>query len=100
MLVLVFPFEAELEAFLGGLLPGRPAALEAMPLRKETHGGYPVFAWDRRPDWRFVVSGQGKVEAALACQSVQPILKPSAWLLLGSACALHSDVKAGHLVLS
>jgi nucleoside phosphorylase len=100
MLALVFPYQAELEAFLGGFIPGDPAPLDNPAVRKETLGGYPTYAWEGRPDWRFVVSGQGKVEAALACQSVLPALRPSAWVLLGSACALHSLVKAGHLVLS
>lgn len=100
MIALVFPYESELAAFLRGLLPGGPASLTDMPLRKEIVGGYRTYAWEARPAWRFVVSGQGKVEAALACQSVLPALRPSAWLLLGSACALHEKVKAGHLVLT
>jgi nucleoside phosphorylase len=100
VIALVFPFQAELEAFLSGLLPGKPTSLKAMPLREEAIGGYRTYAWEPRPEWRFVVSGQGKVEAALACQTVLPQLRPSAFLLLGSACALHAKVKNGHLVLS
>lgn len=99
MIALVFPFQTELEAFLGGLVGGaRP--LKQMPLREERIGTVRTFILEFRPDWRFVVSGQGKVEAALACQIVAQALAPSAYLLIGSGCGLDESVKAGETILA
>lgn len=69
-------------------------------IKEERLGGTRTFTWEERPDWRFAISGQGKVEAALACQMLAHALAPSAYLLVGSACGLDQGMKVGDLVLA
>lgn len=90
MILLVFPFQAELDAFLSGV-PGRT---------EEKLRGQRVFSVPSEPDWRLAVCGQGKVEAALACQSLTDALDPRAILLLGSATALDPSLRVGDIVLA
>gem|GEM_PF-2607827 len=90
MILLVFPFQAELDAFLGGA-PGR-AESEVRGMR--------VFSLPEEPAWRMAVCGQGKVEAALACQILSDSLEPDAVLLLGSATALDPALRVGDIVLA
>jgi adenosylhomocysteine nucleosidase len=91
LILLVFPFLAELDAFLAGAGG-----------RSETKvDGIRVFNVEAiRPDWRLAVCGQGKVEAALACQILYDALKPDIVLLLGSATALDPSLKAGDMVVA
>lgn len=112
MIALVFPFQTELEAFLAGLMlearsvtdPGNQSGfskpLRQAGIKEERVGGIRTFTWTERPDWRFTISGQGKVEAALACQILAHGLAPSAYLLVGSACGLDHGMKVGDLVLA
>ena len=95
-MLLVFPFQAELDAFLGGAAQGTP------PLaRKETKvRGQRVFEIESEPGWRMAVCGQGKVEAALACQILSDSLEPAAVMLLGSATALDPALRVGDIVLA
>jgi nucleoside phosphorylase len=90
LILIVFPFLAELDAFLAGA-GGRSEAKA---------GGIRVFSVESRPDWRLAACGQGKVEAALACQILYDALKPDTVLLLGSATALDPSLKVGDLVLA
>ena len=89
MIVLVFPFQGELECFLGGAAP---------PGKKVR--GLRVITTPSDPDWILAVCGQGKVEAALACQILADTYSPRAFFLLGSAAALDPTLKAGDAVLS
>lgn len=89
MILLIFPFQAELDAFLGG------ARRSETPLRDHR-----VFSSADEPEWRLAVCGQGKVEAALSCQALSDALEPRAVLLLGSATALDPALKVGTLVLA
>jgi hypothetical protein len=120
MIALVFPFQSEMEAFLSGLapagaqagkplLPGAPSHAESLPLkslrnllplREMPVGGFRAWTLASHPAWRLMVSGQGKVETALACQTLHDALSPSAYLLLGSACALDPALRPGDLVLA
>lgn len=100
MIALVFPFQTELEAFLTGLVPALPKGLKQMGLQEEKAGGLRIFTLESRPEWRLIVCGQGKVEAALACQMAAQVLSPSAYLLVGSACGLDERMKAGEIVLA
>ena len=90
MILLVFPFQAELDAFLGGT-QGRT---------EEKIRGQRVFSLAAEPDWRLAVCGQGKVEAALACQILSDALEPRVIMLLGSATALDPTLRAGDIVLA
>jgi nucleoside phosphorylase len=90
LILLVFPFQAEMEAFLGGL-DGRAET----KVREQR-----VFTLASEPEWRLAVCGQGKVEAALTCQSLSDALEPRVVLLLGSATALDPAIKLGTLVLA
>ena len=90
MILLVFPFQAELDAFLGGTA-GRS---------EEKIRGQRVFSLEAEPTWRLAVCGQGKVEAALACQSLSDALDPRAVMLLGSATALDPSLRVGDIVLA
>lgn len=90
MILLIFPFQAELEAFLSG-----------MSGRTETRiRGIRVFGVDAEPLWRLAVCGQGKVEAALATQILADVLDPRALMLLGSATALDPALIVGDMVLA
>lgn len=95
MLALIFPFQTELESFVAGMASGRPR-----PLHQEDLGGYRTWTLPDRPLWRLIVSGQGKVEAALACQVAAQALRPSTFLLIGSACGIDPSLQAGDLVLA
>lgn len=89
-MLLIFPFQAELEAFLNGT-------------RERTEDkvrGMRVFSLPEDPAWRMAVCGQGKVEAALACQMLSDALDPATVLLLGSATALDPELKVGDIVLA
>jgi nucleoside phosphorylase len=90
LILLVFPFQAELDAFLGGTA-GRS---------EEKIRGQRVFSLEAEPTWRLAVCGQGKVEAALACQSLSDALDPRAVMLLGSATALDPSLRVGDIVLA
>jgi nucleoside phosphorylase len=90
LILLVFPFQAELDAFLGGS-NGRS---------EEKIRGQRVFSIASEPDWRLAVCGQGKVEAALACQILSDALDPRAVMLLGAATALDPALRAGDIVLA
>jgi adenosylhomocysteine nucleosidase len=90
LILLVFPFQAELDAFLGGS-NGRT---------EEKVRGLRVFSVAAEPEWRLAVCGQGKVEAALACQILSDALEPRAVLLLGAATALDPALRAGDIVLA
>lgn len=128
VIALAFPFQSEMAAFLSGLVPGssrsamgaltaagepavagdlaviRSLPLKALrtllPLREEAVGGFRTWTLASHPAWRLMVSGQGKVETALACQTLHHALAPSAYLLLGSACALDPALRPGDLVLA
>jgi nucleoside phosphorylase len=100
LIALVFPFQTELEAFLAGLGSSPSTPLKQLPLSERRIRGLRTFTLETRPGWTLVVCGQGKVETALACQIVADTLAPSAYLLLGSACALHPDLRAGDFVLA
>ena len=90
-ILLVFPFQGELEAFL----QGEPAERTDTLIK-----GYRVHSLASQPSWRMAVCGQGKVEGALACQCLSDVLNPAAVLLLGSATALAPDLQVGCLVLA
>jgi adenosylhomocysteine nucleosidase len=90
LILLVFPFQAELEAFLAGL-DGRS---------EEKVRGMRVFSVPSEPGWRLAVCGQGKVEAALACQILSDALDPKVIMLLGSATALDPALRVGDIVLA
>lgn len=90
MILLVFPFQAELDAFLSGT-EGRS---------EEKIRGQRVFSIPAEPAWRLAVCGQGKVEAALACQILSDALDPRAVMLLGSATALDPALRVGDIVLA
>lgn len=90
MILLVFPFQAELDAFLAGTA-GRT---------EEKIRGLRVFSLPAEPGWRLAVCGQGKVEAALACQILSDALDPRAVMLLGSATALDPALRMGDIVLA
>jgi adenosylhomocysteine nucleosidase len=90
LILLIFPFQAELEAFLSG-----------MSGRSETKvRGIRVFSMEAEPLWRLAVCGQGKVEAALATQILADALDPRALMLLGSATALDPALIVGDMVLA
>lgn len=90
MILIIFPFQAELEAFLSG-----------MAGRSETRiRGIRVFSVEAETEWRLAVCGQGKVEAALATQILSDALDPRALLLLGSATALDPSLIVGDIVLA
>jgi nucleoside phosphorylase len=90
LILLVFPFQAELDAF-------SPRS----PDRKETlAGGIRVFRPDSQPAWRLAVCGQGKVEAALACQILVQAMQPDHVLLVGSATALDPSLSLGDIVVA
>jgi nucleoside phosphorylase len=90
LILLVFPFLAELDAFLPGL--GGKSETEVDGIR--------VFSVESEPHWRLAVCGQGKVEAALACQILSAALRPDIVLLLGAATALDPSLNVGDLVLA
>lgn len=90
MILLVFPFQAELDAFLSGVA-GRT---------EEKTRGMRVFSVPGEPGWRLAVCGQGKVEAALACQILSDAFDPKAVMLLGSATALDPALRVGDIVLA
>lgn len=90
MILLVFPFHAELDAFLSGVA-GRT---------EEKIRGLRVFSIPTEPGWRLAVCGQGKVEAALACQILSDALDPRTVMLLGSATALDPALRIGDIVLA
>jgi nucleoside phosphorylase len=100
LIALVFPFQTELEAFLAGLAPSPSTPLKRLPLSEKRLRGIRTFTLESRPGWTLIVSGQGKVETALACQIVADALAPASYLLLGSACALDPDLRAGDFVLA
>lgn len=100
MIALIFPFQTELEAFLAGLGPSPSTPFKRLPLSERRIRGIRTFVPESRPDWTLAVSGQGKVETALACQIVADALAPASFLLLGSACALRPDLRAGDFVLA
>ena len=87
MTLLIFPFQAELEAYLSGL-----------PAVGESVRGIRVLRPEAQPECRLAVCGQGKVEAALACQILADALLPGMVLLLGSATALDPSLEIGALV--
>ncbi|MDB5103599.1 MAG: methylthioadenosine nucleosidase [Fibrobacteres bacterium] len=90
MILLIFPFQAELEAFLSG-----------MTGRTETKvRGIRLFSVEAEPEWRLAVCGQGKVEAALATQILSDALEPRALMLLGSATALDPSLIVGDIVMA
>ena len=89
MIALVFPFQGELESFLGGAAP---------PGKKLR--GVRVVSPPSDPDWLLAVCGQGKVEAALACQILADTSSPEAYFLLGSAAGLDPSLKVGDAVLA
>jgi nucleoside phosphorylase len=87
---MIFPFQDELNSFL---VPGEKTfTQDAGPLRVLIPAG--------KPHWRLAVCGQGKVEAALACQILAERLSPEAYLLIGSATALDPSLKVGSLVVA
>lgn len=90
MILLIFPFQLELEAFLSGM-EGRTESKVA---------GIRVFSLAAEPEWRLAVCGQGKVEAALACQILSQALEPRTVMLLGSATALDPGLIVGDMVLA
>jgi len=90
LILLIFPFQAELDAFLGGT-QGRS---------EEKIRGQRVFVIPAEPEWRMAVCGQGKVEAALGCQSLSDALDPRLVMLLGSATALDPALRVGDIVLA
>jgi nucleoside phosphorylase len=89
-MLLIFPFQLELEAFLAGM-QGRTESKVR---------GIRVFGVPAEPDWRMAVCGQGKVEAALTCQILSDALEPRTVLLLGSATALDPGLIVGDIVLA
>lgn len=90
MILLIFPFQAELQAFLSGM-EGRT---------EEKVRGIRVFSIASEPEWRLAVCGQGKVEAALACQTLSDALDPRTVMLLGSATALDPALIIGDIILA
>lgn len=90
MILLVFPFQAELDAFLGGCKGRTESKLRSLRL----------FGLTEEPGWRMAVCGQGKVEAALACQILSDFLDPGTVMLLGSATALDPELKVGDVVVA
>jgi len=90
LILLIFPFQAELEAFLSGT-----SGCGETKVR-----GIRVFTLESDPEWRMAVCGQGKVEAALAAQILGDALDPSSLMLLGSATALDPSLIIGDMVLA
>jgi nucleoside phosphorylase len=90
LILLIFPFQAELDAFLGGT-QGRT---------EEKIRGQRVFSIPAEPEWRMAACGQGKVEAALGCQILSDALDPRLVMLLGSATALDPGLRVGDIVLA
>jgi adenosylhomocysteine nucleosidase len=90
VILLLFPFQGEMTYFLG---PER----KIVSYEKETPSvGIPA----GRSDWRVAVCGQGKVEAALAAQSLAARLSPRVFLLIGAATALDPALRVGDIVLA
>ena len=90
MILLIFPFQLELEAFLSGM-GGRA---------EDKVRGIRVFSLAAEPEWRLAVCGQGKVEAALACQILSDALEPRTVMMLGSATALDPELIVGDIILA
>lgn len=90
MITMVFPFPEELAAFLGA---GEKTFTQDV-------GALRVVIPAGKPDWRLAVSGQGKVEAALASQVLAGAFSPLASLMIGSATALDRSLRAGSLVIA
>lgn len=90
MILLLFPFRDELDAFLAGTETRREAEVR----------GIPVYGSAAGEEWRLAVCGQGKAEAALACQILSDALQPRAILLIGSAVALDPGLGVGDAVLA
>jgi nucleoside phosphorylase len=66
---------------------------------EQTARGLRVLSHPDMPAWLLAVTGQGKVEAALACQILQEAFSPSAYLLIGSAGALEPSLSVGDVVI-
>lgn len=90
MILLVFPFQAELDAFLAG----------TVDRVEEKIRGHRVFSIPSEPEWRMATCGQGKVEAALGCQILSDAVEPRMVMLLGSATALDPALRVGDIVLA
>ena len=79
-----------MDAFLGG----------TQDRSEEKIRGQRVFSLAAEPTWRLAICGQGKVEAALASQSLCEALDPRAVMLLGSATGLDPGLRVGDIVLA
>jgi len=86
--LLLFPFQAELQGFLGG----------EGGLQEKVISGFKTFTIDAHPNWTLAICSQGKVEAALTTAILGEALRPSRVFLIGSATALVSNLYPGDIV--
>lgn len=90
--VWIFPMGAERKAFQQAV-DGDPSAWVRQPER-----AWPIYS-HRSRRWTLLEAGQGKVQAALACQHAYQAYRPAFLWLCGTATALDAQLASGSWLL-